>query len=133
MFRGGLLFPTPYPLFPVFVVLHVGGGDGVEEALGESVGVAGGEAGGGDGVADDDGDGTGIKVVGVDGKEFVGSDQGDRDERDLGLDGHVGAAGEEGVGAAISGAAAFGEDDEGKAVFEGGNATVEAGYGVAGA
>jgi hypothetical protein len=37
------------------------------------------------------------------------------------------------MGVAIGGAASFGKDDEGQAVFEGGDAAVEAGYGVAGA
>jgi hypothetical protein len=130
-FAAGLYYLRPYPLFPVFVLLHVGGGDGVKEALGEGVGVAGGEAGGGDGVADDDGDGAGMEMVGVDWEELVGSNQGDGDERDLGLNGHIGATGEEWVGASVGGAAAFGEDDEGQAVFEGRDTTVEAGYGVA--
>ncbi len=57
----------------------------------------------------------------------------DGDEGDLGFDGHVGAAGEEGVGVAVGGAASFGEEDEGHAVFEGVDAAVEAGGGVAGA
>lgn len=114
-------------------MLHVGGGDGVEEALGKRVSVACGEAGGGDRVADDDGDGAGMKVVGVDGEELVGSDECYGDEGNLGFDGHVGATGEEGVGAAVGGAAPFGEEDEGKAMFKGVDAAVEAGYGVAGA
>ena len=68
-----------------------------------------------------------VEVVGVDGEQLVGSDQGDGHERDLGLDGHVGAAGEEGLGAAVGGAASFGEEDEGQAVLEGVDAAVEAG------
>ena len=120
-------------LLPVLVVLHVRSGDGVEEALGESVGVAGGEAGGEDGVANDDGDGAGVEVVGVDGEKLVGSDECDGNEGDLSFDGHVGAAGEEGMGAAVGGAASFGKEDEGKAVFEGLDSAVEAGYGCAGA
>ncbi len=37
------------------------------------------------------------------------------------------------MGSAVGGAASFGEEDEGQAVFEGLDAAVEAGYGVAGA
>ena len=101
-------------------VLQVGGGDGVVEALGEGVGVAGGEAGGGDGVADDDLERARGEVVDVDGEQLVGADEGEGDERDAGLDGHEGAAGDGRAGGRPSGgAAAFGEDDEGEAGFEG--------------
>ena len=93
-------------------MLHVGGGDGVVEALGEGVGVAGGEAVGGDGVADDDVERARVESVDVDGEQLVGADEGEGDERDLGLDGHVGAAGHHGLELAGGGAASFGEEDE---------------------
>ena len=107
--------------------MHVGGGDGVVEALGEGVGVAGGEAGGGDGVADDDEERAGVQRVDVDGEELVGADESEGDERDLGLDGHVGAAGHHGLELTGGGAASFGEENEGQAGLEGGDAAVEAG------
>ena len=109
------------------VMLEVGGGDGVVESLGEGVGVAGGEAGGGNGVADDYEEGTGVQRIDVDGEKLVGADEGERDERDLGFDGHVRAAGHHGLELAGGGAATFWEEDEGKAVFEGRYAAVEAG------
>ncbi len=58
------------------VVLHVGGADGVVEALGEGVGVAGGEACGREGVADDDQERAGVQRVDVDGEQLVGADEG---------------------------------------------------------
>jgi len=70
-------------------------GDFGEELGGEGVGVAGGEGVGGDGVSDDDFQGAGAERVGVDGEQFVRADEGERDERDLGPDGHEGTAGGE--------------------------------------
>ena len=52
------------------------------------------------------------EVVGVDREQLVRADEREGDERDAGLDGHKGAAGEEGVRLAVGGTASFGEDEE---------------------
>ncbi len=67
------------------MVVHVGGGDGFVESLGEGVSVAGGEVGRGDGVADDDEEWARMQGVNVDGEEFVGADEGEGDEGGPGL------------------------------------------------
>src|SRR5437879_6446453 len=112
------LLSTPYSLHPIPYSLYpgVGGGDGFVEALGEGVGVTGRKACRGDGVAYDDEQRAGMQRVDVDGEEFVGADQGERNERDLGLDRHVGAAGHHGLELATGGAASFGEENQGEAV-----------------
>src|ERR1700710_828335 len=60
-------------------------------------------------------------------EELVGSDQRERDERDASLDGHEGAAGEEGLGLAVGGATAFRKDHEGQAGLEGCDSAAETG------
>ena len=112
-------------------MLVVKGGDGGEELGGEGVGVAGGEAGGGDGVAGDELQGAGSEVVDVDGEQLVGADEGERDEGDLGFDGHERGAGLEGGGGALGGATTFREDEQGDAGLEGLDAAEEAGDGGA--
>ncbi len=68
-----------------------------------------------------------MESVDVDGEEFVGADQSEGDEGDLGLDGHVGAAGHHGLELTGGGAASFGKENEWEAGLEGRDAAVEAG------
>jgi hypothetical protein len=107
-------------------VVGIGGGDGIVEAPGEGVCVTGGEAGCGDGVSDYDQERAGVQGVDVDGEKLVGADEGEGDEGDLGLDGHVGAAGHHGLELTGRGAASFRKEDEGEALFESCDAAVEA-------
>lgn len=103
------------------------------ELLGESVGVAGGEAGGGDGIADDDGERAGVEVIGVHGEQLVGPDEGHGDKRNLRLYRYVGRSGDKGLGLTVGRASTLGEDDHREAVPEGLDASIKAGDGVAGA
>jgi hypothetical protein len=112
--------------------VHVGLGDGLIETLGERVRIAGGEAGGEDGFADDDAESTGMEGVDVNGKKLVGADEREGDERNLGLDGHVGASGHHGLEFAGCGSAAFREEDQRETGLQGGDAPIEASYEGAG-
>ena len=57
--------------------------------------------------------------VAVDGQELVGADERERNERDLGFDGHPGGAGDHGFQLAGGRAAAFGEEHERETGLEG--------------
>ena len=115
-------------------VLGVELGDGGEYFGGEVVELADGVILRGDGFADCKQEWARADVVTVDRHGCVGADEGHGDDGDLGPDGHVGHAAEEGVKLAVEGAAAFGEDDEWESVLEGLDAGVQAaqaGVGVA--
>jgi hypothetical protein len=83
-----------------------------------------------DGRAEDESDGgsgwRGVEVAGVGWEQVVNADEGYRDERDLGADGEVGGAVQEGLEVAVGGAAAFGENEDAEAVAQGADACAEA-------
>jgi hypothetical protein len=86
-------------------------GDGLAEFFRHGIDFAKGTARGGDGWAGDEFELGGVEVVGVDGKEVIYADEGDGDEGDLGADGEVGSAVEEGLELAVGGAAALRKDE----------------------
>ncbi len=68
-----------------------------------------------------------MESVDVDGEEFVRTNECERDEGNLGLDGHVGATRHHGLELSGGGPASFGEENKGQAGPEGRDAAVEAG------
>jgi hypothetical protein len=114
-------------------VLGVRGRDGLVESLGKGICVSGIEAGSRNRIAYYDEDGPGVKRVNVDRKELVGADESQGDQRNLGLDGHVGAAGHHRLELARGRATTFRKEDKWETLFESGDSTVQAGDEGAGA
>ena len=87
--------------------------------------VAEGVSGGGDRCADDELQILRHEVVGVHGEHLVGAEDGHGDDGDLGFDGDVEGTGHGREERAGGRAPAFGEDDDGVSVVEGGDGGVE--------
>src|ERR1700761_6277331 len=74
-----------------------------------------------------------MQRVHMDREKLIGSDEGERNQRDLSLNRHVGAAGHHGLQLAGGGSASFRKENQRKTMFQRRDAAVEAGYKRAGA